>query len=102
MKINLKGPQTVVKQKEVSAQVSSVEVNRLVVNFRQKRVVAITDGGRPIVVVQGKDFEAIQSGGSLNLNDVANKVVSSLGIDAGQVTAIEALTARSPAVKATP
>jgi hypothetical protein len=74
MKITLDKPTSIVKQREVKADISEINVNRIVVNYRLKEVRAFTDGGGgPLVLVGADEFDTV-AGDNLNLKALGEKI----------------------------
>src|SRR5262245_1678669 len=75
MKITLDKPARVVRQREASAEISEINVNRVVVNYRRKELRAFTDGsGGPIILAAGEDFDKL--GDKLDLKAVGEQIKS--------------------------
>ncbi len=75
MKIALDKPTRVVKQREVAADISEINVNRIVINFRLGELRAFTEGGgAPIVLASGQEFQDLTSAKNLDLADLTNRI----------------------------
>src|SRR5258706_13417045 len=75
MQITLDKPATVIKQREVSATISQINVNRIVLNYRLKQARAFTDGGgAPVILAADADFDTLVGGDTLNLKALSDTI----------------------------